>query len=461
VINHDLKRGIDEIAASRDEYDRAETYYKGRQQEIHASRALAKIFRADVHRFNVNFSARPVDAVLDRLEVTTVTAMPSSANSVLTTALWTDNSLDEEIPEILKSAAMFGDAYVFVQPDEEGQGVEIWLNDPRQVRVFYDEENPRRKSYVIKKWEIQVFSLNGVPETRTRINLYYPDRTEKYISRAGGKPEDEAAYEPYVDDTTDEIGVAENPYGELQWFHFRTERPYGRPEHFNAFDPQDLLTRHIISQVTASEFAAGPQRWAIKEASAGTGDNEDDLPEDVTAAPHHWNEGSQFESHPGNVWLTDGIKQFGQFAAAEARNFLEPMAFYVRVMSSVTSTPLHYFDPVGDAPSGQSLRALEAPLIKKVRARQVSFGSTLRETLTFALTKILGIAVDQINIHWANAQVVEDKDYWDAVNAKIEAGVPRRRALMDAGFTEIEVESFGYTQAEPNGPAIEQVPGNG
>lgn len=437
-----LIRALAELREARDDYDLAESFYYGRREEQFAGRLISKHFQNATNNFSVNFAGRPVDAVIDRLEITAVTTENEVTTTILNEFVWSANELALEAPEVLKKTTMLGDSYLYVGPGDDKNTVEIFYNSPKSVRIFYDSENPRRKSYAIKAW----VEKDGF----TRVNLYYPDHTEKYVSRTNSKMEKEEDFDAYIDETTDENGHVDNEFGQIPFFHFRTERPYGRPEHANAFGPQDALTKLVINQMTTSEFSVFPQRWAIEDTVGETMDDFD-YGDDNTEGPGSDRvDPSQFQAGPGNVWLLKNIKQMGEFSAANAQNFLEPMNWYVRSMSSSCSTPLHYFDPIGDAPSGESLRALEAPLVKKVRARQVSYAATWREALMFAL-RILGITVQQVNVQWANPQVMDDLTSWQAVNEKIRAGVPKRQALMDSGYTESQVNSWGYTSNTPDG----------
>lgn len=445
----DLIRALNELREACDEYDLAESFYYGRREEQFAGRLLSRYFRGTGTKFSVNFAGRPVDAVLDRLEITAVTADNAEATQALNDFIWSGNQLDIEAPEVIKNALIFGDAYLYIGSGDGDDEVEVWYNSPKTVRVFYDEENPRKKSYAIKAWAMHEEESNS---ELIRVNLYYPNRIEKYVSLPGTKGTSDSDFVAWTDDLTDENGYVENETGEVPFFHFRTARKYGRPEHENAFGPQDALTKLVMSQMTSSEFAVFPQRYAIEEPSGETMDDIDFGDEDESDVPGESQNGSQFKAGPGNLWLLRNIKSMGEFSAANAQNFLEPMNWYVRSMSSSCSTPLHYFDPVGDAPSGESLRALEAPLIKKVRARQVSFAATWREALMYAL-KLLGVSSRQVNIQWSNPQVIDDLQGWQAVNEKITAGVPKWQALMEAGYTEQQVRSWGLmnTTSEPDG----------
>jgi Phage portal protein, SPP1 Gp6-like len=464
---NDLVYGLKELRKSREEYERAEDYYYGTQEERFVSLTMARLLQGTGTDFKVNLSKRPVDAVLDRLEIGAITSPKSTITKVINEKLWMANQLDIEAHDVHWAAETYGDSYIFVwgsggvekietsEDDshyeiegstEDEAGVDIFYNSPLTVRAFYDDENPRKKKFVIKCWE---------QDRCIRINLYYVDRIERYKS----KPLDEMTgqdvkdYDIYTDEIGDEDGVIPNPYNEIPFFHFRTARPYGRAEHADAYGPQDALTKLITNMMATSDFAAFPQRYATTAMGGSPGDDDDfdtGLSADESTTPDQMF--SQLVAGPGRVWLLKNIDKIGQFPAADVRNFLEPIQKFVHMMSATTATPMPYFDPSREIPSGESQRALEAPLIKKINARQRSFGATWREAFKFALGKVLGLGKDiEVTVRWAATQLINDFTGWQAINEKQRAGVPTRQCLLEAGYTEAEVDSWGYTEEKPWG----------
>jgi hypothetical protein len=451
----DLMMALGELRAARPAYEEARTYYKGLAKERYASAFMQRLLGGS-ESFRINLACRPVDAVLDRLEISAVTCEPDAATAVFKEQVWDANDLDLEAPQIHKAALMFGDSYLFAwesePPADEDEaeledgdqvvgGVDVFYNSPLVARIIYDAENPRRKRLAIKSW----CEGEGADE-RIRVNLYYPHRVEKYISKAKTKGEKDDQFEPFVDDHTDNAGVMPNPYGAIPFFHFRTEGPYGVPEHMNAFGPQDALTKLVTNMMSSSDFTALPQRYGLIEGREGT-DDDIDWSDDDSTSPE--DKDSQLTSAPGSFWALKHYKEVGQFAPGDSDNFLKPMSAIVRLMAAVTSTPLRWFDPTSGVPSGASIRADEAPLNKKVTFRSMWFGATWREFGTFAL-KILGHPAT-VTVRWANPQTVEDLEFWQMVNEKQDAGVPVRQSLLDAGIPEQLVEAWGYTEDKPNG----------
>ncbi|MFF7555533.1 phage portal protein [Streptomyces olivaceus] len=415
----DLTIAVNEILDRRNDYTTAEDYYEGTAEEVFTSVAMSRALHRTGNRFYLNFAATPVDTVNNRLEIASVSAVSPEAGSYLD-KVWASNELVLETGEIHKRALIYGDAYLIVWP--ENDTLQVYYNSPKTTVVLYDEENPRLKRCAAKVWEISVNDNNTV-RTRTRVNLYYSDRIEKYISRAERLPHTpkDADFVPFVDEFTDSNGVMEHDLGEVPVFHFRTERPKGKPEHVSAYGAQDIINKLIVGQMAANDFHGFPQRFALanegSSESADFGDGGD----------------SVFTNNsPGEMAIFNGIKEVGQFKVAEPNTFLEPFKAAIRSMASITSTPLHYFEPTGNIPSGEALRTAEAPLVKKVRNRQLSFGSTWREVFSFILKA--GGFMEDVQVHWKPVETFDTKEAMEIAYKKIQIGIPLEQVAAEMGY---------------------------
>ena len=333
---NDLHYGLKELRLHHEDYEKAEDYYYGTQKERFVSLTMARLLQGTGSDFKVNLSKRPVDAVLDRLEIGAITSPKKTITKVINEKLWMANQLDIEAADVHWAAETYGDAYLFVWgsggveelegSDDESSyafgdetpkgelGVDMFYNSPLTVRAFYDEENPRKKKFVIKCWE---------QDGCIRINLYYRDRIERYKSKPLNEMtgQDSTDYEIYDDGVGDENGIIPNPYNEIPFFHFRTARPYGRPEHADAYGPQDALTKLITNMMATSDFAAFPQRYATTAMGGSPGDDDDfDTGASASEETSPENMFSQLIAGPGRVWLLQNIDKIGQFPAAEVRS---------------------------------------------------------------------------------------------------------------------------------------------
>ena len=497
----DLEEALCELNEAMPAYMKAEAYYEGTVREKFVSKAVQALLTGSDTDFNVNLAGRVVDAVQDRMEIAAVTAEPiddgeedeeepeveepdnatdgatgfgeegveepdedeeemSEEEKLLDEAIskiWRDNEMDIEAPEIHQKMLTYGDAYLFVglsdDDDESEDRVDLFFNSPLNVRVLYEEENPRKKRLAIKKWKV-----GPKNNERIRLNLYYGDVTYKFISK-GGKDGAAGNFEVYTDDSTDEMGSLVNETGEIPFFHFRTARPYGRPEHKKAYGPQDALTKLITNMMSTSDFAAFPQRWALQEQGTSTDDDLDwDAGDSDSMDEKNPSElQSQLISGPGRIWPLRNMKAVGQFNSADVEQFLKPINTFTGLMAAVTATPVSYFlvslGATATPASGESQRKGESPFLSKVNARQLSAEATWQDSLGYGL-HLLDLDAE-VRVRWAPTSVVSGEAGWKAVQEQQKAGVPVRQTLLEAGYTEAEVSSWGYSEDNPDGPGID------
>jgi len=413
----DLTLAVNEILDRRPGYLTAEQYYNGTAEEVFTSAATRRALRHTGGQFRLNFAATTVNAVNDRLEITSVSTMSDEAGQYLD-RVWASNELELEVAQVHKNALVYGDAYLIALPDEDS--LQVYYNSPKTTVVIYDEENPRLKRFAAKMWEVSADS----GKCKTRVNLYYPDRIEKYISvgnRLPHSPKD-ADFVPYVDEFTDADGIMPNPLGLIPVFHFRTERPQGKPEHLRAYGPQDAINKLVVTQMAANDFHGFPQRFALIDA----GSNE------VTDFDDDSQESSIEANTPGEMMFLRGVKEVGQFKSADPNTFIDPMRVNIRAMATITATPLHYFEPTGNVPSGEALRVAEAPLVKKCKSRQLSFGATWREVFSFILDAA-GYRED-VQVHWRAVETFDTKEAWEIARVKAQVGLPFAQNMAEMGY---------------------------
>jgi hypothetical protein len=446
----DLMYGIEELKESRHGYDKAAAYYDGKVPEVFSSLRLRRALAIHDLDFELNFAKTAVNAVVDRLEIAAITS-PDDTTNTLISQIWQDNALDLEVPDLHRRACEYGDAYLIVLPVEDDKGnvlrVEMFYNSPQTVRIIYSEENPRLKEFAIKRW------CDGPYQ---RAELYYPDRIERWTTgknATGTKAGDWNHWLPPADPDEQvdaEAWLIPHEWGEIPVFHYRTDRPYGTPEHFGAYGPQNAITKLQATHMGTVDYQGFPQRYALTEAATtdtsdlDPGDWDDaDFPQDANAVGvKDIGDDSSLKSGPGEMWLLRGYKQVGEFNAAQPAVFLDPIMFNVRAMAQITTTPLRMFDQqLGNRRSGESYRAEDDPFTRKVRNRQLSLGSTHREAHVFALRR-LGVEDPVVTVHWAPAATVDDQTGWQTVTEKIKNGVPRRQALVEAGYRQEQVDGW-------------------
>lgn len=476
AVNPDLMEGLQVLANSLPDYHRAEMYYEATNPEFFASIRLRRALERTGITFRFNMAKTPVDVMADRLEINAIEVIGDSRVDQILQRVWEQNLMELESTNIHRRAGEFGDAYLIVWPSDqpltgedpdpvqvagsqleesEAQSdldyrqVDMYYNSAKTTRLVYDVDNPTRKKYAIKKWTMPS-QLGMKSKPPTRVNIYYPDRIEKYITTPNSKGNNRRDWIRYTDEDDGQWPV-ENPFGEIPVFHFRTGSPYGDPEHRAGYGPQDAINKLIITHAATIDYHGFPQRYFLADPTRGSDELADfDTSDDINRFEDTGHDAT-LRAGPGEVWWLNGVRQAGQFNPPDPEVFLRPLETYVRMMAQVTYTPWHYFDPqiyTRLPPSGESIRATEVPLLKKIRRRQLSYGHTWVEVAQFAIKLAtwdsdLGVEVNpKVAVRWTPAASIDDLVGWQMMNLKQNLGVPPRQTLIEAGYAEEQVDSW-------------------
>lgn len=458
----DLLTGWSALEDALPDYLEAEQYAKGEVEEIFASVAVRDKLAetGDGYRFNLIRTA--ITARLDRCEIDMVKVPDNETATERLMEIWDANEMAIHYPGLLRDTFTFGDAYVQMwEIDAEGDiaglkpelvacGVEITCHNPKNTRMMYDPTNQRREQYLIFRWCEKVAGQREI----WRVDLYYADRVERWISTDSGALTEESGWSPYADDEQD--WELPHEFGEIPWFHHRTALPYGVPVHKEGYGAQNAINKELITLLTTTDSQGHAQRYQLLEPDAVMDENNDDPQwvEDGDASAvspggmtKSGGVGSGQRTGPGTMQTFTGTKEVGQFEAADPAVFLDPVMMFIRLLAQLTNTPLHDFDPSGDVPSGESLKREEAPLVKSVEWLQVLQSSPLRDQWRFAL-KVVGVAVPRVEVRWAPVTSADGIDDWAVVTAKQANGVPVDQTLMEAGYVPEQVSGWLDANAE-------------
>lgn len=456
VTSPDLTKAVTEILEHANDYRLADRYYKGAVDEVFASDKIAAMLKASARHYRCNLAATPVDAVLNGLELSTVmvpSGQDGKPNEQLTKILQTEiiesNELSLYLPDWFREVGKEGDAYLIVWDGEESESgqstCEVHICKPVGARMFYQEENPREKDFFAKMWREHRTKL-------TRINLYYADRVERYVSTSK-EPKSDKDFQQFVDDVSPEWPIP-HAYEEVPVFHGRTDHPYGVPDHFKAYGPQNAITKLLATHMSSIDFQGFPLRAALMDPTLdddGDAWDQDDNEATAGSGQIDMDDESRLAVSPGRLWTLRNVKALIQLEAADPDVFLKPLDKSVQLMSAATGTPLRFFTGTqGQQPSGASLREDDKRLTDRKEMRHRMLGATLSDALTFAMRRILGHKdCPRVVVDWAPAQRAELLDEWQTVSAKQEAGVPRDTSLQEAGYTATQIEEWAGTTPDP------------
>ncbi len=444
---YDLRRGLRELAYARPEYNRAHRFYQGRIEEFSSNRRIQDILERSADAYRFRLAAVPVRVLRDRTHLTSIKVDAS----VQTTwdAIHKANKLGVWAPEFHARAYEYGDAYVTVWPEDDGDtpGVAISFNDPRTCRVIYDTDNERLELFAVKTWR---------KHRKEWAEVIYRDRIETYATGGLAAGSDVVALyganweladqtvKVLVDgELVDEVipAVRDNPWGELPVKHLRTALPYGIPVHIDAYGPQSAISKMLITQLCTVDRQGWPSRYALAEPAAVL---------DAKGRQPDWDDDGDVEgtattrgsSEPGMMEYFDGIKEVGSFEAADAANFTDPIELYMSLMAVVTGTPFYAFKPGGEQPSGKAREIADAPLNASLERYQALFGEGFWTDVATLALRMAGKPTKDVAIKWKPSTVATDADDWQVVKAKQDAGVPISVSLVEAGKDVDEVADW-------------------
>lgn len=457
--NPDLALAVKEINEHAEPYRYADRMYRNKVDEVFASsNRITKLLKEASRHFRTNIAAAPVDAVLNGLEVTSVTIptvtgeVDNELTRIFKEKVWDANELDLYLPDWLREVGKEGDAYLVVWEGEEEGTCEVHMRKPVGARMFYAQENEREKRFFAYMWE------QTAPK-RTRINLMYPDRVEKYISKAED-PKSDKDFHQFEEDGDGGWPLVTD-YADVAAFHGRTDHPYGMPDHFNAYGPQNQLNKLIATDMSSVDFTGFPQRAALQDAPVeDDGDLWDADDNESTGGTGIEQSGqSNLKAHPGSLWMLKNTRALVSLPPAEADNFLKREEQAIRLASVATGTPMRFFVGTnGQAPSGASLREDDTRLTARKQARIRMAGSTLTDAFTFAMRKVLGYKdCPMVVVNWKPAQRAETLDEWQTVQAKQASGVPRDDTLLEAGYTPAQIAAWNKDAPDPGQGLAERI----
>lgn len=465
----DLLQGWAALEDACPEYHKAMAQFEGTYGEVFTSPRIRTLIGETGEEYPFNLVKLPVTAVANRVKIKAITVPDGQAQTDLISEVWEANDLDVLYPILLKRTMIFGDMYLSVWPiapdtvmSDDGtpepmpdqaqlnSGVELAMHDPMNTRVMYDSETKRRKQFAINRWKVP--SVDG--KTIWRVNLYYPTGIERWVSIPDGKITEASGWMMFLEPDEDEsTWLQPNESGEIPFFHYRTDLPYGRPVHKDGYGPQNAITKMLVTLVTTWDGHGWPQRWKLTDAGAEL-DQAGDAPDwddDATAATSNpagmAAVASSQRTGPGTIMTFSGVKQVGQWDAAQPAVYIDPTELFVRLMATLTETPLHYFDPSGDVPSGESLKVADKPLRDRVEWLTTILRGPISETWMYILD-VLGRAAKRVTVTWAPIETASGLDDWQTVKAKQDAGVPQDQTLVEAGYAPEQVRTWLDSQAE-------------
>jgi hypothetical protein len=423
----DVLRAYRAIAEKQARVARYFDYYDGEAEAPLVSKRLKDVYQDELNDLSENWAATVVDAVADRIALQKLEGPDAGASQTLAD-ITEATELLLEADEVHRHALIAREGFLIVWPSPETDELEVYAQHPAACTAFYDPNAPNYMQFAAKTYD-----ADGL----RHLVLYYRDVIEEWASTAPLN----SSLEVYTQSRSWQlVSSAENPYDVIPVFHFRPERRRYRSELDNVIPLQDAVNILVTNMLVTSEFGAAPMKWVITNA---------DLPKRLRIAPNEiW------EIPAGD----DGEQptSVGQFGAANLENFLGVIDHFITSIAIISRTPRHYFYRQGGDPSGEALRVMEAPLVKKAERYIARFASTWKQVGAFLLllaktqapARSIVVTFDDPETTQPLHDALTEKAKADATIAEQEAGMSRRYTLkQNYHFTDKEVDEMQTERA--------------
>lgn len=399
-------------------------YYDGRHQRMAFAQAKYQSeFGRLFDSWADNFCGLIVDSVNERMFIDGFQMTDEPGGDKAARDIWQRNHLDAESNAAHLDAMVHGVSYAVVWADSDGQPV-ITVESAENVVVQYRPGS---------RYEIEAAAKFYTDDWgREHVTLWLADAVYTGAGLTG-------AWGQYK--------KAKNPLGEVPVIPIQNRaRLTGPPISDLALviPLADAINKTVADALIASEFAAWPQRYVT-----GLEIQEDEQGRPVE--PYKVAVDKLLQAENPDV-------KFGQFEAADLKNYVNLVNMLVQHMASISRIPFHYFLlNGGTAPSGESITSAEAGLIAKTRERMLHFGEAWERVMRLAFKVLKDPRADAhgAEVIWRDPENRTEAQHMDALLKLQLIGVPRDQLLSDAGYTPQQIERFRSMREQDAKDAME------
>ncbi|OKI22213.1 phage portal protein [Streptomyces sp. CB03911] len=318
-------------------------------------------------------------------------------------------------------------------PEDNETEPEITVEDATQCIVAYEPGNRRRRRAALKRFEDE----DGRYLYST---LYLPDQVWKWQRRqlTSGLilPSSMAlgGWEPRGGGKLDQV-VIPNPLGRVPMVELVNRQRLvddPTPEHKQVMPLQRAVNKLVVDMLVAAEAGAFPARWG-----AGI-----DLPKDPVTGqeiddPEMWR-----LSVSKMLRASSPQARFGNFQAADLRNFVVGIEMLIEHIAAQSRTPPGYMTGKLVNVNAEAMQESEVGLIAKTKDKITFVGESLEEMirLCFLVKDDKKRGNDPlVETIWSSVEYRSDAQVVDAVLKKKSLGVPWRQLMEDLGYTPSQI----------------------
>ena len=350
--------------------------------------------------FTSNKTDDVIETMADRLKVERIEGDNDTATQWAADLL-DENRFDGLQMDVHDAALTDGDTYILAEWDDEAQMVrfchELAWDGITGMTAVYATSYKSDLAAAVKVW---TETENDYADT-TRVNIYYPDRIEKFISKAGQdltKYIDPKMPEvwplPWMDGSGKPLGVPVVPMKNRA----RKAGDFGKSELENMLPLQDAHNRVMASTVMTTELTA----FAIY-VSIGFTPSAAMTPGMIIT----------ITNKDGSPLTKDQVADFKKIEGSSLEQFIKVLEYIEGQIESTTRTPNM---KTNANLSGEAMKLSENKLIGKVERFEVKAGNAWEDVLTLAhrIQTAFGTkmppAVKRWRCVWKDAQIRNDKE---------------------------------------------------
>lgn len=404
-------------------------YFDG-EHDSNLTEELRKALRitSGLQEFNDNRMQVVINTMTDRLRVDDIVADNDAADA-WASDLMNQNRFDALQASVHEDDLVDGDTFVMVDYDAESERVR-WTHEPAYdgVEGILPVYINHRMVAAIKMWHI-VEDVTG-KNARTRgdnrsrgddllyVNIYWPDRIQKFISRKGAALErrldaDGLWEYPWVDGAGNALGVP--------LVHFRnrptTRSDHGLSEIENAIPLQNALNRTLYSLTYSAETSA----FRIYVAKG--------FEPPVGLTP-----GMIIPISPEAPLDPDEVVDFTAIEGTMPQPYIAQAEHLINAIHEVTLTPRRD-DRANANASGEALRQREIMLLGKVQRFQVYTGNGWEDVMSLS-TRIQAAFGNSIptdtrwKTRWKSAEIRDERQIIELAVLLQQTGVISNAATL-------------------------------
>jgi hypothetical protein len=423
-----MKRDLDAQAWNDELLDR---YYRGQQRVEQLGMAIPPSMR----KFLVitNWCRTLVDTTKDRQQVRSLILPGEETADPRLRAIWDASNLTAHLDMFNADRMKYGRAFMTVGANEDDPEMPlVRVESPREMTALVDV---RKESMIAaaRFYGSDPITGNGP----TNVTLYLPEQTV-WVERGT----DGRWYE--VDRDVHNLGAV--PV--VMHLNRRASGSWTGESHLTDLIPLvDSAARSLTNMQFAQEAHGVPSLWA-------TGVSQGDFIDEAG------NPIPQFEAYFDAIkMLSDKDARWGQFTAADLKNFETALRVYGTQASVNTGFPARYFGITStNPPTEGAIRADEAQLVRSVEAQNEQVGMTLGWVGALALRFATGewVQGNRVRVDWFDPATPTVSQREDALAKRRAAGVLSREGYWDElGWSEArKAKERAYFAAESADPVL-------